>query len=412
MEKDAFTGFKTDFTYYKQAKRFIAHGALTNSKRAESYVYGVYPTHLSGGFGSRVWTPKGEVFVDFVCGLGTNILGYGNRHLTKKLSGALENAWCPSLPTTIEISAAKKLIEWLGWPEQVRFLKTGSEACMAAVRIARAYNGRALLLSEGYHGHSDEFVSLTPPAFGVLAHRDIKKLEMDYDLQDIKRAAAVIVEPVDLDASPLRKAWLQRLRTHCKENDTVLIFDEIITGFRWPQGSVSKNWGIEPDLICVGKAMANGLPVAAVAGKQKIMECNEYFVSSTFAGETFSLTAMVETINLLQTKFDLRELWSAGEQFAKKFNETFEGIVELRGYPTRGRFFGDAVKKTLFFQEACKAGMLFGPSFFLNFAHIDFLPSYHGTLADIAQKIKTGQATLEGRVPESPFSQKQREQTT
>jgi len=392
--------------YQRRAMECIAQGSLTNSKRPSCLIEGIYPTHLATGHGAYVWDVEGNRFLDFICGLGSNILGYGHPEVTEAIIHRAHQGATLSLSSYTELFTAEKVKELVPWVEQVKFLKTGSEACQAALRIARAYTKRNRVYTEGYHGWSDEFVSLTPPALGVMHHQWIRKLEAAEIEPD---TAAVIIEPVMLDTSDDRIAWLRQLREFCTRNGVVLIFDEIITGFRYPGFTVAQHYGIQPDLICLGKAIANGMPLSAVAGKRDLMSGQEYFVSSTFAGETLSLAAATKTMQLLQTKYRLEHLWEKGGQFLKAFNSIWPGMIQIEGYPTRGYFKGDPEVKAKFWQEACRAGILFGPSWFFNFHHISVMDQVLNTCSDILTRIRTGSVQLEGKAPQSPFAAKVRE---
>ena len=395
-----------ELTWNQRARSAIAHGALTNSKRPECLVKGIYPTHLTRGVGAYVWDTTGRRYIDFICGLGSNILGYANEEVNGAIAGQLRNGATLSLGTTLEVEVAEKVKEMFPFVERLRFLKTGSDACSAAVRIARAKTRRTKVLSGGYHGFHDLFVSLTPPALGVASYQDIERFT---GIEQIgKDTAAVIIEPVMLDASDVRREWLGDVRRVCTRRGAMLIFDEIITGFRWPSFSVSNNWGITPDIICLGKAMANGMPISVVGGRLDVMECGEWFVSSTFAGETLSLAAALKTMSLLQAKYRLSDLWARGEAFITRFNQLWPEMIRIDGYPTRGAFTGDLMTKALLWQEACRAGIMFGPSFFFNFQHIDLSEQVLNTLQDIITRLKTGSVRLDGQMPTTPFAAKQR----
>jgi glutamate-1-semialdehyde 2,1-aminomutase len=395
-----------DTAIYTRAVDSIAHGALTNSKRPECLVKGIYPTHLAMGRGCYVWDTRGTRYVDYICGLGSNLLGYGVEEISQAIYAEAMTGCTLSLGSPIEVDTAELLKGMFPFIDKVRFLKTGTDACNAAVRIARAATGRKLVLSDGYHGWGDEFVALTPPALGVAVESRIEPISA----QHFGEVAAVIVEPVNLDSSPERISYLQRLRELCTQNGALLIFDEVITGFRYPKWSVANYHGVTPDLICLGKAMANGMPLSAVGGKSEIMECGEYFVSSTFAGETCSLAAAKSTLRLLQTKHFVQDLWDQGERFLAQFNALAPELVRIDGYPTRGVFVGDMLNKALFWQEAVKAGILFGPSWFYNFEHHRVADTVLSTCRDILGRVKAGSVKLEGELPRSPFAARMRGQ--
>lgn len=396
-----------------RAGKCIAHGALTNSKRAESMVKGIFPTHLNRGHQCYVWDVDGVRYIDFICALGSNLLGYANLDINRAIFSQLSQGTVLSLGTALEVAYAERLKE-LFPVEKVRILKTGSEACSAAVRIARAYQGlkddkRQILLSEGYHGWHDEFVFLTPPAYGVPSRFTVDKLPKLYYLESLKEAAAVIVEPIITDASPERIEWLRKLRQDCNATDCLLIFDETITGLRFDKLSVAKEFGIQPDLIILGKALGGGLPISVVGGRSDVMSC-DYFVSSTFAGDTTAMAASIELLRLITAGDEHSVNAMAGE--AHKFQETFNRmepeLVRIEGYPMRGAFRGDALANALFRQEMCRAGVLFGPTFFWQFYHQFESENVLNLAKTILTRIKSGEVKLQGEMPKAAYAEKVR----
>ena len=395
------------YEWHRRAVESIHHGALTNSKRPECLVFGAYPTHVERGEGCFIYDTSGKKLIDYICGLGTNLVGYSNKSVNRAMSEQMLKGTLFSLSSKTEVMAAEKLKNHITFISKVRFFKTGTEACMAAVRIACAHTGRSKILSEGYHGWADSFVSLMPPHLGVENLSHIEKLT---SLSSItKETACVIVEPIMTDLSDNRITYLQNLKARCKEVGALLIFDEIITGFRFPKLTFSQFSGIHPDIICLGKAIANGMPLAVVGTKQGIGDGKEWFCSGSYCGETLSLVAMMDVIDLLNNKFSLDELWLHGGSFMSRFNELWPEKIKLEGYPTRGVFVGDDMTKALFWQECIKANILFGPSWFYNFRHIDYNDLILGSLKDIILKIKNGNARLEGQLPVKPFAQTMRE---
>ncbi len=402
------TNQEIDWSWHKRAQDCIAQGALTNSKRPECLVKGVYPTHVVSGKGGLLFDSRGRSYIDFICGLGSNLLGYANDEINQAIAQQLAKGTTLSISTELEVETAEKIKECFPFIGKMKILKTGSDACSAAVRIARARTGRFIVLSEGYHGWHDQFVSLTPPALGVPDDESIYRFEKLAHVDET--TAAVIIEPVQLDAGPERVAWLQALRARCDEVGALLIFDEVITGFRFPKFSVSEWFGIRPDLIAIGKAMGGGLPISAVGGAAKVMDAGEYFISSTFAGETLSLAAAKKTMEMLQTKYLLMDLWREAEDFVTQFNAIWPEGVQIKGYPTRGAFVGDPLIKALFWQASCDAGIIFGPSFFFAFPHIKLKSQVLSSCRDVLLRVKMGQVQLRGELPSSPFSAKVRGQ--
>lgn len=395
-----------DFKWHKEHMETIAQGCLTNSKHPDRFIKGFYPNMVESAKGAFITSSQNEKYLDFICGLGTCLLGYAQRDINAAIINEVSKGYSYSLASKTEVRAGRRVKELFPFAERVKFLKTGTEAAMASIRIARAYTGRKFVLSSGYHGWSDEFVGMTPPAAGVVNDVYMRKLN---DINQItKDIAAVIVEPVELDNSRDRVLWLNSLREKCNQTGTVLIFDEIITGFRYKSWSVSNYLNIRPDIILLGKSMSNGLPLAAVGGQKELMDNDQYFVSSTFAGENISLASFIKLSNVLASDLDIGELWENGETFRDKFNSIWPEKIYIEGYSVRGVFRGDPLVIATFWQEAVRAGYLFGPSWFFMFPHIEHMYSALENISDILNLMKIKMPKLKGPMPSSPFSVKQR----
>jgi glutamate-1-semialdehyde aminotransferase len=314
-----------------------------------------------------------------------------------------------SLPTIHEVECAERLKETFPWFDRVKFMKSGSDVCSAAIRFARAYTGRTRVLSEGYHGHHTEFVGLTPPALGVPdPGRNIEKLAEQTYLDDV---AAIIVEPVILDYSRERINYLKHLRQVCDSHGIVLIFDEVITGLRWKKYSVSADVGVRPDLTCLGKAIGGGYSLAALGGKADILDNKQVFVSSTYAGETLPLIAGKRAIEIIREKseYNIDYLWEKGQEFIDEFNAL--GGVQIEGYPTRGTFTGTIEERALFCQEMAKVKVLFHPStWFFNFPLIKCMDDVLDLVRLAKDNIANNRVKLEYKLPQSPFAAKVRSQ--
>lgn len=368
---------------------------------------------MVGGRGCYLWDLDGRKYADYICGLGTNLVGYGHPAISRDLTDYLRvsndrsGGLCLSLSSVEEVETAERLKELFPFIDTLKFLKTGTEACNAALRIARTYTGRVEVLTEGYHGWGDDFISLMPPACGVPPQKTTYKLTSIDDVTD--KTAAVIVEPIMTAYTPERRSWLAALRARCTAKGAVLIFDEIITGFRFPKFSVSRHLGITPDLICLGKALGGGLPLSLVGGKKELMNDPRYFVSSTFAGEILSLVSCRAFLNqITHRRGMIDDLWASGEKWQSVFNSIWPENLQLEGYPTRGQFTGDEMAKALFYQESCRAGILFGPSWFYNFPLSDLIDSHLQTVKEILCKIRNGDVKLMGKMPVPPLAQMMR----
>ncbi len=393
----------TSFTLAKDTTTW--QGALTNSKRPQSHVQGVYPTHLTRGNGVYVYDDNGAPFIDYICGLGSSLLGHSPFAIKEAIKTELENGISLSLSSTIEVECAEMIKANFQMIDRLKFVKNGSDACLAAIRFARAFTKRSKILVEGYHGAGDGFVSMTPPRAGVTDTFDFHLLDDCVD----KDCAAVIIEPIMTDLTKERIEWLHALRKITRDRGIVLIFDEIITGMRFPGFSVSRFLGIEPDIICLGKAIASGMPLAIVGGRRDIMDNDQVFYSMTYAGERLSLAACMATIKEVR-KQKIDTLWETGMYFLQRFNKLSDRI-KIEGYPTRGVFRGGDLDKALFFQEAVKSGILFGPSFFYGFCHPKYDDFTLTICQDILGRLHNGDLKLEGKMPQSPFAQQIREGT-
>jgi len=264
-----------------------------------------------------------------------------------------------------------------------------------------------LILSEGYHGFHDEFVSMTPPADGVPPHNFIERLKTPLDKNQIAEAAAVIIEPIITDWGSERIQWLRDLRAACDEGGTLLIFDETITGMRFQRLSVANWCGVAPDIAVLGKAIGGGFPLSVVGGRKDIME-KDYFVSSTFAGDTIALAACKRLLEITHNENSVERIWNDGEIFKEEFNKISPDFIRIDGYPTRGAFKGTEIGNALFFQEAVKAGVLFGSSWFYCLPHADERHRVIALCKTIISRIEKNEVKLEGEMPKKPYAQKVR----
>ncbi len=300
--------------------RNVCPAAGTFSKDARSF-WGqdvdFVPSFLESGYGATVRDNENNSYIDWICGLGAMLLGYGYETFDQHVYSQIIKGSSFSMPTMLEMEVAETLTTALGlrvpgWtPDslQVRFTKTGSECTEAAVRLARAVTGRDLLLrcSDSYLGWGDTFIATTPPALGVPESykRDTHLFKYGQDVKTLldgqyNEPACVILEQ-GLTNPPER--WYKELRKWCDDNGCLLILDETASGFRYGLGGAAQRFGIEPDLATYGKALGNGFPISALVGRREYMEWfgreSPIFVSGTFCGETASLAAAQYVLNTL-----------------------------------------------------------------------------------------------------------------
>ena len=275
----------------------------TGSKRPDA-LFGT-PARMTRAAGYRVWDEDGREYVDFVMALGAVALGYGHADVNRAAEAAIAAGVVGPLPPVAEEELAEALGAKIPWLERVRFLKTGAEAVAAAVRLARVATGRDEVLGCGYHGWLDWCQGATE---GVPAA--VRNLFAELPFNDVaagrelirahaSRLAAVVVEPV-IVAEPTRE-WLQMLRVETERAGAILIFDEIKTAFRLAIGGAAQRYGVKPapDLVVLGKALANGFPLAAVGGRADLMAAaSRTWISSTLATEAVALAAARATLEV------------------------------------------------------------------------------------------------------------------
>lgn len=281
----------------------------TGSKRPEA-LFGAgapvgLPVRLARSAGAEVWDVEGRRYLDFVMALGAVALGYGHPAVNRAAHAAIDAGVVGPLPPESEERVAERLASLMPWMERTRFLKTGAEAAAAAVRLARTATGRETILRCGYHGWLDW--SQSPQTPGVPASTLALSEEIPFGDSDRSRSlirligdrlAAVVIEPV-IEREPPRE-WLATLREETRRVGAVLVLDEIKTGFRISLGGAAERYRIDPDLVVLGKAMANGFPLAAVGGKREVMEAaRRTWISSTLATELVGLAAAEATIEVM-----------------------------------------------------------------------------------------------------------------
>ena len=408
--------FQASNEMLQRALQTIPLGSQTFSKSSMQYPKDVAPLFLSRGLGSRVWDVDGNEYVDLVSALLPNILGYADPDVNYTIEQQLSKGVTLSLATELECQLAEKLCAIIPSAEKVRFGKNGTDVTSAAIRLARAYTGREHIITCGYHGWQDWYVAATtrnkgvPSAVSELTHtmpyNDLNALETLLLQHDI---AALIMEPCN--TVPPHDGYLQQVKTLCEQHGAVLIFDEIITGFRFSMGGAQKYFNVTPHLSCFGKAMANGMPLSAIVGRADIMaEMEQIFFSGTFGGETLSLAAALATIEKMQQENVIEYLWDFGEklnseiQILLKQNNLTE-IIVLTGYsPWKVLQFNDykniksAAIRTLFLQEMLKNGVLTLGANSICYAHdaaeySNILSAYSRTLSTMAEVLSNNNIT-------------------
>ncbi len=373
---------------WERAEKIIPCGTQTLSKAPNQFVQGVYPIYIQRGLGSHVFDVDGNEYIDYPMALGPILLGHAYPATIEAVTRQLQDGITFTLMHPLEVELAEIITECVPGAEMVRFAKNGSDATTAAVRIARAYTGRELIAYCGYHGWQDWYAAGTERNKGLPV--SLRSLLLPFKYNDLAslgklfqerpgQIAAVIMEQGVEDP---QDGFLHKVRDLAHRNGAVLIFDEIVTGFRFALGGIQEYYGVTADLVCLGKGMANGMPISAVAGRRDLMkELEEVFFSMTFGGETLSLAASIATIKEIREKDVIPYIWEQGAKLREGVIEliTQNGInAQLVGHPPRSGFvFRDAAKqesmlmKGLFMQECVKRGVLFGGPVFISYSHTD-----------------------------------------
>lgn len=341
----------------KRALLVTPLAAQTYSKSYRYFCEGAAPVFLDRGEGCYVWDVDGNKYIDFICALGPITVGYNNKKVNDAVINQLQKGICFSLSTDLEVKLAEKVTKIIPCAEMVRFVKNGSDATFAAVKLARAFTKRDMVAACGYHGMQDWYIGSTANNKGVPAavcaltkpfsYNDVDSLQQLF-AQYPGQIGAVILEPIQGDGP--EEGYLAKVKEVAHANGALLIFDEVVSGFRYALGGASEYYQVTPDLAAFGKGMGNGLPISAVAGRAEIMELigtEGVFISTTFGGEALSLAGALATIELLEQPGVYQEFWRLGTRMMEGLKQLIaqygiENVVNARGLaPHDGVSFND-----------------------------------------------------------------------
>ena len=374
-----------------RALESIPLGTQTFSKSITQFAKGASPFYIVEGRGSRVWDADGNEYIDFVNDLAAILLGYADPDVTDAVEAQNRRGVAFSLPHPVEIEAAETLIEMVPCAERVRFAKNGSDVTAAAVRAARAFTGRDHVAVCGYHGWQDWYIGSTSRNSGVPAAVQALTHRFAYNDLDGLRAllegmpgqiAAVVMEPMSAVA-PL-DGYLQGVLALAHEHGALLVFDEMITGFRLAPGGAQELFGVTPDLACFGKGIANGFPLSAIAGKAEVMQLFEdLFFSFTHGSEVLSLTAGLVSMRKVRDLSVAAHLQRLGQRIIDGVSDLIEStdvshLFSISGHPSWSFLhikasppYDQWATKTLFQQEVFARGILTLGTHNMSFAHTD-----------------------------------------
>ena len=374
--------------------KIIPYGSSTCSKSA------IYPPEEPGiivkGKGCRVWDADDREFIDFRNSLGPITLGYGFDEVDNAIRTQLEKGIIFGHPHTVECETAELFCELIDSAEQARFMKTGGEAISACIRIARAYTGKKHIIQIGYNGWLNSLSGRgqvlpgkitrgappgVPQCLSDLHHsgkwNDIAGIENLFD--EYKDDIAAVVVASDYKDMAAGKNFYPALRKITKDNNALLVLDEIVTGFRIAVGGVQEYVGVDPDLMVFAKGIANGMPVSIYAGKKDIMAlCDKdgsVSISITHGGETLSLAAAKATMTFYKDNNVVEHLWSMGTKLMTGLNGLFQDnglAVRMSGLPPCQILVFDEEKDGLresLFRAAYRNGVSLYNVCYVNFSH-------------------------------------------
>jgi glutamate-1-semialdehyde 2,1-aminomutase len=395
-----------------RATGLIPAFAHTIAKGPTQYVDGVAPKYLQRAKGSHVWDVDGNEYLDYNMAIGPISLGYGYPAVDDAIRRQLEDGIAFSLIHPLEVEVAELVREVIPNAESVRYAKAGAEVTSAAVRLARAYTGRDKVLCCGYHGWHDWYIGITARNAGV--PQAVKDLVYTFNYNDMdsvmaaldEDTACVILEPMTFDFP--KDDFLHKLKAACEANGTLLVFDEMWTGFRWALGGAQTYFGVTADLACYSKAIANGMPIAVLAGRADVMGLidEHVFFFTTFGGEALSLAATQATIRELRDKNVPADLAAKGQRLMDGYNDiaTELGIRDItycKGHPARAMTVFDdkggqgLLMKSLVQQELIRRGILWSGFHNMCYSHteadLDYtLEAFGEVLAELKGALEAG----------------------
>lgn len=398
-----------------RALAVIPGGTQTFSKSRTQFPVGASPLYAERAEGYRLWDVDGNVYLDFINGLLSISLGYRDPDVDAAVREQLERGVTLSLPMEIEIELAETIAGMVPSAEMVRFAKNGSDATAGAIRAARAFTGRERIAICGYHGWQDWYIGTTTRDLGV--PKAVKSLGHRFSFNDLDSLetllashpgefAAIILEPMNLvEPAP---GFLEGVRDAATRAGALLVFDEIITGFRFALGGAQSLFGVTPDLTAMGKGIANGYPLSVLAGRADVMQALEKaFFSFTMGSEAISLAAARATLAKLSRPGLLDAIHDRGREVqegarALIAQHGLESVMSCVGHPSWSfMVIGESTDydawalRTLWLQEILARGVLSFGSHNMTHAHDEaavagLLAVYDEALFVLADAVKAG----------------------
>lgn len=411
----------TDSRYAKsleqlaRAEKLIPLGTQTYSKSRKTFPPGLAPLYSDRASGSHIWDLDGNEYVDLMSALASVNLGYADPEINAAVAAQLDRGTTISLTHPLEAEVAQLLVDLVPSAEMVRFGKNGSDATTAAIRIARGFTGRDHVIVCGYHGWQDWYIGVmptrnlgVPDIYSSLIHsvpfNDLDAIEAELKANP---TAALIMEV--MTTTWPEAGYLEGVRALTEKYGAVLVFDEMVTGFRFSNGGAQEYFGVTPDLSTFGKGVANGYPLSAIVGRADLMKVLETaFFSGTFGGELLSLTAAKVVLNRIKSTDVIASIAAKGETLRDRVQAEIDragagDILTLSGHPAWVFTIWNADVPTisdlkyLFMQEMSRAGVLMIASHNVMAAHSDadfdvVVAAYANALAIVKAAADAGDA--------------------
>lgn len=380
--------------YLNRAELVLPGYSCCYSRAPLSFARGSYPAYVERGSGCLLIDVDGNEYIDTTMGLCPVLLGYSHENTLNALKKYAELGPLFTLPHRLEVELAEKLVELIPCGEMVRFGKNGADATSAAIRVAREYTDREHVAICGYHGWHEWYISTTdqnkgiPKIIGKLSHKflynDIESLERLFQ-KFPDQIACVIMEPMSVEY-PMT-CFLEAVKELTHQNGAILIFDEIVTGFRWALDGAQGYFNVTPDLATFAKCMSNGFPLSALVGRSDIMKhfaLGQAFWSTTYGNESLSMGIALDTINYIQQNNVIPFIWEQGRKLMDGFNALVKknGLseyLECVGAPPRTvqifrNYDGkpDLTVKTFFQQECILRGLITLGCHNVSFSHTNY----------------------------------------
>jgi glutamate-1-semialdehyde aminotransferase len=422
-----YPSIKASNELYERAVEIMTPVTQTLAKGPGQYVNGVAPKYVKRGKGARIWDVDDNEYLDYNMGIGPLSLGYCYPAVDEAIIEQLKNGITFSLMHQLEVTLSELIHQIIPNAEAIRISKTGADVTSAAIRVARAYTGRKKVLCCGYHGWHDWYIGVTSRNSGI--PEEVKNLTATFEYNNLESVrsllnedtACVILEPFIFEAPT--NDFLQELKALCEFNGTLLIFDEMWTGFRIALGGAQEYFNVIPDLACYSKAFANGMPIALLTGRKDVMSLfnEEVFFFTTFGGEALSLAAAVATIEEMIDKDVPAYLAEKGKLLKDGYNTIAEELgihhyTKCVGYDCRSMVTFDASAgnplelKSFVQQELIKKGILWSGFHNMSYSHTDedvayTLKAYHAVLELLKIAVAQNEvaALLKGKPVEAVF---------